>query len=79
MSSVEQYVKGPRENREKIKAGYLNKTQSVLNRFPEDLALKKTLYKLNEATDPQTVVTVLETETEEQIYKRVKTLYDQSV
>ena len=57
--------------------GYLDKTNIVFSRFPHDIRFKKTINTLIEEPDFETVLDVLDNETEDQIYNRVNELYQQ--
>jgi len=57
--------------------GYLKKTNVVFGKFTHDLQFKKAINTLNEEPDFEPVIEVLANETEDQIYSRVKELYQQ--
>ncbi|MFH1319499.1 MAG: radical SAM protein [Bacteroidota bacterium] len=65
------------EKRRKLKR-YILKADNVFGRFAETMPLKKAINKLNEESSFETVVNILETESEEEIYDRVMVLYNES-
>ncbi len=57
-------------------SSYLDKTNNVFRSFPKDLRFKKTINTLIEEPSFETILEVLENETEDQIYNRLLELYE---
>jgi len=76
--SVLERADRPEGDRKDLLAGFLRKTDTVLQKFPQDQAFKMALSKLNKTATPESVYKILCSETEGQIYDRVNALYNES-